>query len=159
MQVPVVAESQIAHLLQSVFTATRLDLSFTITHHPGSVPDLTIEFTGRDTRYLTARNAELLRALEHLAAKVRGLEPDQHDLLSCDANSYKENRDRALLTSARRAAAEVSQTGQPFTFPPMSSHERRQLHLALSPMGFETASTGEGHERRVVLYPRTLVRS
>jgi spoIIIJ-associated protein len=156
MQEPAVAESQIAGFLRSIVYATRLDLTFTIQQHPGSVPDLTIEFTGPDTKYLTARNAELLKAIEHLAAKVRGLEPDQHNLLSCDADRYKKNRDHALLTSAQRAAVHVRETGLPFTFPPMSSHERRQLHLILTPMGLETASTGEGHERRVILYPPAL---
>ena len=159
MQEPAVAESQIAGFLRSVFSATQLNLSFTIQQHPGSVPDLTIEFTGPDIKLLTARNAELLKAIEHLAAKVRGLEPEQHDLLSCDADRYKKDRDGALLASAQRAITHVRDTGLPFTFPPMSSHERRQLHLILAPVGLETASTGEGHERRVVLYPRSLVRS
>ena len=154
MQEPAVAEAQIAELLHRVVAATRLDVNFTIQHHPGTVPELTVEFSGPDTHCLTARNAELLKALEHIAAKVRRLEPDQHDLLSFDADFYKRNRDQALRQSARRAAAQVAANGLPFDFPPMSSRERRQLHLMLTAMGLTTASTGEGPERRVIVYPQ-----
>ena len=82
---PSVAELKIAAFLKSVLAATHLDLDFTIQLHPSAVPDLTIEFTGPDTRYLTARNAELLRAIEHLTAEVRGLEerPARSSLLRC----------------------------------------------------------------------------
>ena len=159
MQEPAVAGTQIAGFLRNVLAATRLDVNFIIHQHPGLVPDLTIEFTGPDTKYLTACDAELLRAIEHLATKVRGLEPEQNDLLSCDADRYREDRNQALLTSAHRAAAHVRDTGLPFAFPSMSSPERRQLHLIFATMGLHTASTGEDTERRVVLYPPAVIDS
>ena len=45
-------------------------------------------------------------------------------------------------------------TGRPHAFPPMSSRERRMLHLLLSESGLPTASSGEGPGRFVVLYPK-----
>jgi spoIIIJ-associated protein len=50
---------------------------------------------------------------------------------------------------------EVEDTGEPFHFAPMSSRERRMLHMFLSEIenGMQTSSTGEGPRRHVVLYP------
>jgi spoIIIJ-associated protein len=146
-------EPEIADILDSIVGATHLEVTFKIGHHAGSVPELTVEFFGADTNLLTVRNGELLRALEHLVSKIIGLEPEQHDLLSFDADHFKLRRDRALRELAREAAERVKETSRPFTFAPMSSHERRLLHLAFTTMGLRTASTGEGSQRAVVLYP------
>jgi len=140
-------------LLHGIVRATHLDVTYSIETHPGSIPDLTAEFSGPDTPFLTARNAEVLRAIEHLAFEMRGLEPNEHDLISMDADHYTSRRNEALTSLARSAAARVLETGRPYVFDPMSSHERRQLHLALTPSGLRSSSTGEGALRAVVLYP------
>jgi spoIIIJ-associated protein len=121
---------------------------------PGlSVPDISVEFTGPDTSLLLARNGELLHALEHMAAKILRLEPEDHDLISFDAEHFKANRDRDLHLSAELAIQKVRTTGQPHPFPPMTSRERRIVHLALAGSGLPTASSGDGPRRFVVLYP------
>jgi spoIIIJ-associated protein len=52
------------------------------------------------------------------------------------------------------AAEKVRQTGTPFHFAPMSSRERRMVHLALrDETDLRTESDGEGRDRCVVLYP------
>jgi spoIIIJ-associated protein len=119
---------------------------------PG-VGRIEVEFKGPDTPLLTARNGELLHALEHIAAKALRLEQEEHDRISFDADAYKAKRDRALSESADHAVASVRTTGRPYTFPPMNSRERRLLHLALSGSGLPTASSGEVPRRFVVLYP------
>jgi spoIIIJ-associated protein len=56
--------------------------------------------------------------------------------------------------AASVAAEKVRQTGTPFHFAPMSSRERRSLHLALRDQtDLRTESDGEGFNRSVVLYP------
>src|ERR1700709_2031844 len=101
-------------LLDSIIQSSGLDLSFTLsgdletgklpagaTTRPGPASgQLTADFTGPDTPVLTARNGELLNAMEHIAAKVLRLEPDEHDLICFDADSFKSNRDRELRQSA-----------------------------------------------------------
>ena len=103
---------------------------------------------------LTARNGELLHAFEHLATQALRLEPEDHDRVSFDADSYKVNRDLALRALADKAIHSVQTTGRPFAFPPMNSRERRLLHLALVNSGLPTASSGEMPRRFVVLYPQ-----
>jgi spoIIIJ-associated protein len=116
-------------------------------------PLLTVDFTGPDTPLLLARSGELLHAIEHIAAKILGLESDDHDRVSFDAEGFKANRDRELFRSAEIAIEEVRSTGLPFAFPPMTSRERRMLHMALTKSGLPTASSGENPRRFVVLYP------
>ena len=115
---------------------------------------LYVEFTGPDTALLTARNGELLNALEHIATKILRLEPDEHDRVSFDADQFKANRDRQMRESAAAAIERVRATGLPHAFPPMTSRERRMLHMILSESGLPTASSGEGPGRFVVLYPK-----
>lgn len=119
----------------------------------GSPRSLYVEFSGPDTPILTARNGEVLNALEHIATKILRLEPDAHDQVSFDADHFKSNRDRQLRESAAAAIERVRLSGRPHPFPPMTSRERRMLHLMLSESGLPTASSGEGPGRFVVLYP------
>src|SRR6185437_15016590 len=114
---------------------------------------LCVEFTGTDTPLLTARNGELLHAIEHLAAKALRFEPEEHDRISFDADNFKLLRNRELQLIAEAAAEKVRATGRPYSFPPMNSRERRLLHLALSASGLPTASSGIGPRRFVVVYP------
>ena len=115
---------------------------------------LYVEFAGPDTPLLTARNGELLNALEHIATKMLRLEPEEHDRVSFDADQFKVTRDRQMRESAAAAIERVRATGRPHAFPPMNSRERRMLHVLLSESGLPTASSGEGPGRFVVLYPK-----
>ena len=116
-------------------------------------PDIKVELTGPDTPLLLAHNGELLHAIEHIAAKILRLEPEDHDRISFDAEGFKATRDRKLQLSAEAAVQSVRATGQPYAFPPMTSRERRMLHLVLMPSGLPTASADDGPRRFVVLYP------
>jgi spoIIIJ-associated protein len=116
-------------------------------------PSIKVDFSGPDTPLLLAQNGELLHAIEHVAAKILRLEPEDHDRISFDAEGFKSARDRHLQLSAEAAIQKVRSTGQPYAFPPMTSRERRLLHLALTESGLPTASSGLGPRRFVVLYP------
>jgi spoIIIJ-associated protein len=52
------------------------------------------------------------------------------------------------------AAERVQSSHQPFRLTPMSSRERRIVHLALKEIpGVRTESIGMGEERQVVIHP------
>jgi spoIIIJ-associated protein len=115
--------------------------------------DIYVECKGPDSDLLLTNEGELLRALEHVSAKMLHLEPEDHDRISFDADGYKASRARLLRDAADAAIDEVEDTGEPFRFQPMNSRERRMLHLFLRDSGLQTASSGEGPRRFVVLYP------
>ena len=150
-----VTSAKITSFLNSVITSTGLKLEFNVSEpeQGAAVTRLTVQFTGPDTSFLTARHGELLHSLEHLAAQLLRLAPEEHHRISFDADNFKLNRELELRSFADLAIGSVRTTGRPYAFPPMNSRERRMLHLLLSESGLPTASSGESPRRYVILYP------
>ncbi len=112
---------------------------------------LHVHFSGPDVPLLLDRRADLLNALEHLAAKLLGLSPEQHHRVRFDAAGYKSSRDQELQAAAQEAINEVTRSGQPFRLAPMNSRERRLVHLLISNAGLRSASSGEGPFRSITV--------
>jgi spoIIIJ-associated protein len=89
-----------------------------------------------------------------LAFEILRLASGEHEKISFDCKNQRSLRVQELRMAASVAAAKVRQTGTPFHFAPMSSRERRMVHLALrDEADLRTESDGEGRDRCVVLYP------
>jgi spoIIIJ-associated protein len=112
------------------------------------------DLDGPDKGLLLERNAEVLKAIEHLAFKALRLEPSFHEKIHIDCGGYRALRFEELRMTARVAAERVQASRQPFRLNPMSSRERRIVHLALKELtGVRTESVGMGEERQVVIHP------
>jgi len=156
------AAQQIANFLNSVIKLGGLRLKYRIS--ASAAPEgsesagaqvINVELVGHDATMLTHRGGELLRSLEHIAIQILRLDVREHDLVSFDALNFKALRQQEIQTAAETAAERVRQSGQPYSFPPTNSRERRMLHLAFKELeGVETASVGEGQERYLVVYPK-----
>jgi spoIIIJ-associated protein len=117
-------------------------------------PEVTVHFSGEDTDLLLANRAELLLALEHLTMEALRIPPEDHSLVSFDANDYRLLRIEELRMSALAAAEKVKKTHVPFHFNPMTSRERRVIHLALrEEKELRSESVGMGMSRAVVVVP------
>ena len=113
-----------------------------------------VELAGPDVPLVTQHNGELLRALETIAAQILRLDQREHDLVSFDAGNFKALQAAELRLQAEVAADKVIRSGIPFAFPPTNSRERRLLHMAFKDIeGVETASSGEGQDRFLAVYP------
>jgi spoIIIJ-associated protein len=113
-----------------------------------------VELAGPDVPLVTQHNGELLRALETIAAQILRLDQREHDLVSFDAGNFKALRAQELRLQAELAADKVIRSGSPYAFPPTNSRERRLLHMAFRDIeGVETASSGEGQDRFLAVYP------
>ena len=116
-------------------------------------PEILVEFAGPDSSLLLERGAELLRSLELLAIEMLRLPGNEHEKISFDCMGHRKARLEELRMTARVAAEKVRKSGAPYHFAPMSSRERRILHLALRDENdLRTESAGEGLRRSVVLY-------
>jgi spoIIIJ-associated protein len=114
-----------------------------------------VELGGPDVPMVTQHNGELLRALETIAQQMLRLDQREGDLVSFDAANFKALRAQELRLQAETAADKVIRTGTPYSFPPMNSKERRLLHMAFRDIeGVETASSGEGQDRFLAVYPK-----
>ncbi len=171
MEHPEANKKKVGDFLQTLTSPGRLNLKFNILAGSGeaqpnlsdaaggrvvaseTAPEISVELSGPDVPLLLSRNGELLLAIEHIAAKILRFEHEEHDRISFDADNFKVLRHQELRMAAEAAVERVRRTGEPFSFAPMSSRERRLLHLALASSGLATASSGEGSKRFVILYP------
>ena len=101
------------------------------------------------------RGAELLRSIETVVHESLRLSPEDHDKISFDCRGYRAARQQELRLAAQVAAERVLKTGVPYEFSPMTSRERRLVHLAFrGHQDLVTQSEGEGMRRYVVVYPK-----
>lgn len=155
------AAKRVAEFVQTLTTTGGMRLKYRITAGAGASDpdglerrDIYVELAGPDATLMTDRNGEGLRALEHIAAKILRLEPEDHDRVSFDALGFKAERAAELRDTVEDAVERVRESGKPYSFRPMSSRERRMLHMVLSSYeDLRTESSGEGRDRFVVLYP------
>jgi spoIIIJ-associated protein len=154
------AAQQIAGFLATLNKLGGLRLKYRISAGaaaPGteeSAPALCVELAGPDVPLVIQHNGELLRALETISAQILRLDQREGDLVSFDADNFKALRARELRLTAETAAEKVLKSGLPYAFPPMNSRERRLLHIAFRGIeGVETASSGEGRDRFLAVYP------
>ena len=153
------AAEALRRFLESMVRAAGLELKVTV--RPATeasaldgIPEVFADLDGRDKEILLERGAEVLKALEHLAFKALRLEPAYHDKIHIDSGGYRALRFEELRMTARVAAERVQASRQPFRLNPMSSRERRIVHLAVKDMaGVRTESVGVGEDRQVVIHP------
>jgi spoIIIJ-associated protein len=157
----IAAAKQMGDFLQSVIAHGGFRLKYRITVDPPIAeqrewerPEILVEFAGPDSGLLLERGGELLRALELLASEVLHLQGNEHEKIWFDCRNFRALRIEELQMAARAAAEKVRRTGAPYRLAPMSSRERRIVHLALrEEKDLHTESDGEGGRRSVVVYP------
>jgi spoIIIJ-associated protein len=162
IQDKVAAAKKISELLNNIFAAGDFRLRYKITVDPQvgadrewERPEILVELSGSDSSLALENGGELLRAFEHISLEMLRLGPDEHEKVSFDCNSFRASRLQELRMAANVAAERVRETGMPYAFAPMSSRERRIVHLALRDMeDLRTESGGEAAQRHVVVYPK-----
>jgi spoIIIJ-associated protein len=156
------AAKKINEFLQAVVTHGGLRLKYRIVVDPPlpenrnwEKPEILVDLAGPDSALLLDRGGELLRALELLALEMLRLPSGEHEKVSFDCQNQRSLRIQELRMAATVAAEKVRQTGAPYEFTPMSSRERRIVHLALrEEADLHTESEGEGMRRHLVVYPK-----
>lgn len=151
------AAEALRDFLETIIRAAGLQLKVTVTlaePPSGSDAEVLADVDGRDKEILLERGADVLKALEHLAFRALRLEPEHHEKIHIDCGGYRALRFEELRMTAKVAAERVQTSNQPFKLNPMTSRERRIVHLALKDMpGVRTESVGVGEHRQVVIHP------
>ncbi len=118
-------------------------------------PVIFVDVSGPDSDLVLERGAELLRSFELIAQEMLRLAPNEHEQVVFDCMGHRETRVQELKIAAGVAAERVRKTGVPYEFAPMTSRERRIVHLALrDEADLTTASQGFGSHRYVVVSPK-----
>ncbi len=158
----VAAARRVDELLKGIIRNGGFRLKYKITVDPPLAedrdwerPEILVDLSGPDTDLLLERGGEMLRSLEYLATEMLRLAPDEHEKLVFDSMNHRAMRLEELRLAAQVAAERVLKTGAPYSFSPMSSRERRIVHLALRDhASLRTESQGEAGHRYVVVFPK-----
>jgi len=158
----VAAANKINQFLSSVVSNGGLRLKYRITVNPPlpderdwERPEILVDFSGPDSTLLLERGGELLRSIELLAIEMLRLPGNEHEKICFDCMNQRAMRLQELQMAASVAAERVRKTGTPYDFAPMSSRERRMVHLALRDFAdLHTESEGEGPRRHLIVYPK-----
>jgi spoIIIJ-associated protein len=158
----IAAAKKIAEFLRGVVTLGGLRLRYRITVDPPlpeerewERPEILVDLSGPDSTLLLERGGELLRAIELLAIEMLRLPGNEHEKINFDCMNHRALRLEELRLAADVAARRVRESGTPYEFAPMSSRERRIVHLALRDHDdLHTDSQGEGARRCLVVYPK-----
>jgi spoIIIJ-associated protein len=148
-------ESLVGQIIQS----GGFDLKLTVrksepSEHDPNPPGVVVSFEGPDADLLLEKNAALLDALEYVVLKAVHVDDELYGRISFDCNDWRQVRAEELKLTAQMAARQAIETSSPFHLSPMSSRERRIVHLALKDEGtVRTMSEGAGPSRKVVIYP------
>jgi spoIIIJ-associated protein len=154
--VPVGDESDLAsdlrELLERVTLAIGVQCRVDVTEDDEAVVG---SMDGDDLGLLIGRHGQTIDAIQYLANAIayRHYGNERKDVV-VDAAGYRERRRETLESLAMRSADTVRATGEPVELEPMSSIERRIVHLRLEhEPGVTTQSEGEEPYRYLVVLP------
>lgn len=107
-----------------------------------------------DASRLIGQSGSNLNDLQRILRLLVSKQTPEPPLFLLDINGYREKREAFLKELAREIAEQVNKTKKSVMFQPMSSYERRIIHLELAEKSdIVTESIGEEPERRVVVRP------
>jgi spoIIIJ-associated protein len=114
-----------------------------------------VDVRGDDLSILIGRHSETLNAFQYVASLMVGKEVQQWVQLVVDVEGYRSRRESQLRRMAQRMAEQALKTGRRQVLEPMSSNERRIIHLELREHpAVTTESIGEDPYRKVTIIPR-----
>ncbi|HCM36634.1 MAG: hypothetical protein A3J30_01725 [Candidatus Wildermuthbacteria bacterium RIFCSPLOWO2_02_FULL_47_9c] len=115
-------------------------------------PTVQVALRAQEPKMLIGERGQTLFELQHIAKLILRKKIAEPFFLSLDVNEYKKNKEEYLRDLAQTTADEVTLLKKPKELSPMSSADRRVIHIALSNRtDVVSESVGEGPDRRVVI--------
>lgn len=140
----------VKEFLDSVIEKMDLKVNYELTQE-GDL--LKVDFSGYNVGLLIGRRGENLDSLQYLCNLVANkFSAKEHVRVLLDAENYRSKREESLRQLAYKMAKKVVETGKDIALEPMSSYERKIIHLALQDNpDVETYSLGEEPYRKVII--------
>ncbi len=112
-----------------------------------------ISLEGEGLGVIIGHRGETLDALQHLVSLAAN-NAGGYFKVTLNIGDYREKREQTLISLATRVAEQVKANSRNRALEPMSAYERRIIHTAVQEIdGVNSASIGEGKNRRVVIFP------
>ncbi len=108
---------------------------------------------GEGLGVVIGHRGETLDALQHLVSLAAN-NSGGYFKITLNIGDYREKREQTLVSLATRVATQVKNNSRNRALEPMSAYERRIIHTTVQEIeGVNSASIGEGKNRRVVIFP------
>jgi spoIIIJ-associated protein len=115
---------------------------------------IVVDIWGDDVAILIGKSGFTLDALQYIVNVSCRRTGDVSKKIIVDIEGYRKRRKAKLEKQAEQMASKVLSQQESIELPPMSSSERKIVHMALRQLnGVWTESTGDGADRRVVIHP------
>ena len=135
--------------LHNVFAA--LGYSFSI-EQSSSDDGTVLSIVGDDLGIIIGRRGQTLDALQYLLNIIANRNTDKPDRFILDAENFRERRKKTLQQLSVRIANQVIKTKKPVSLEPMTSLERKIIHMNLQDHPkIQTTSEGDEPNRYVII--------
>lgn len=106
------------------------------------------------SNYLIGQYGVNLQALQHMARIIVRKKMEDRVTFILDVNSYRQEKNESIFSLAKDMAEKAILEKRVIILRPMSSYERRLVHIELLKNDqVKTESVGEGEDRRVAIKP------
>lgn len=148
---PEPGSARLREFLTVVLRALHIDAKIRIVEQVDSV---SAEVTGEDLGVFIGKRGQTIDAIEYLASIALYPRPERRKRVEIDAEGYKERRRVTIERVAMGKAQEAARRGKPVELEPMTSAERKIVHVALRDRrDVITESKGREPTRSVVITP------
>jgi spoIIIJ-associated protein len=144
-------EEQLGDILDNVLGLLLLEGSYDIEE---SDEALQVSVETKDAGRLIGFKGENLESLQLLLNQLmsRKAGEDEYKRVLVDVEGWRKQKEEELSNKAKGWIEEVKESGQDLELEPMSSWQRRIVHMAVQETeGVESESIGEGRERHLVI--------
>jgi spoIIIJ-associated protein len=140
--------------VRAIVAAIASGLGLGATLHVGETDEaVTATLSGGELGVVIGKHGKTIDAVQYLVNAIRARETDAKPVV-IDAQNYRRRREQALQETAERAARDAVRTGGPIALEPMTSVERKIVHLLLKERDdVETSSDGREPFRHIVVSP------
>ncbi len=132
-----------------------LGIEASVEEYEGDEGEIILDIVGDELGVLIGRHGRTLDALQILVSAITNRRLDQRYPLVIDVSGYRHRRRVKLEDIARRAADRAARQHRPVQLRPMTSFERRVVHVVLrDDRRVRTESEGDEPRRMVVVHPK-----
>lgn len=147
-------EAFLKKMIQHLFQILEIEAKAEITKDKEGL--VIVQIQTEEPGLLIGYHGRTLAGLQRIFSLMAYRQAGEWARLIVNVNDYREKRREALERMALSIAQRVKFSGEAQALPPMSSFERRIVHLILAEDSeVETDSEGEGSQRRVVVRPKS----
>lgn len=113
-----------------------------------------ITLDGENLGFIIGRRGDTLDALQYLTGLVANRVGNAYYRVTLDIGNYREKREQALISLAKRLGGQTARTGRRNSLEPMNPYERRIIHTTVQEMeGVVSWSVGSEPNRHVIIGP------